>query len=104
MELLKRFVKLLCRYPEILGEKVLQAESKTMPAISKEFEELLTRATKYVYELQELEVQEWPEFTLDILRADRIKCIGYSNRSRLYSVLLKDGKVRYVSYDSVIIK
>lgn len=102
MSLLERFVKLLCSYPEILGEKVLQGENK--PTVSKEFEELLRNDLRRGYELQELEVQEWPEFILYSLRADQIKCIGYSNRSRLYSVLLKDGKVRYVDYDSAIIK
>lgn len=97
MNLLERFVKLLCSYG-----KVLPAEYEL--TISKEFEELLRGDPRHAYELQELEVQEWPEFIIPSMRAELIKCIGYSNRSCLYSVLLKDGKVRYVSYDSVIIK
>lgn len=90
--------KLIKHTTEILNEKV------PLVTNSKRFEELLNLDPRHALELQELEVQEWPEFTIDSMSAEQIKCIGYSNRSCLYSVLLKNGKVRYVSYDSVIIK
>lgn len=104
MSLFDRFLELLCRNPEILKERILEPEPGTLVYFSKEFDELLARDPRHAYELQELEVQEWPEFTIPSMRAELIKCIGYSNRSCLYSVLLKDGEVHYVSYDSAIIK
>ena len=104
MSLFDRFLELLCNYPEILKERILEPEPGTLLYISKEFDELIACDPRHAYELQELEVQEWPEFILPCMSAELIKCIGYSNRSCLYSLLLKNGSVRFIPYDSILIK